>query len=293
MDVKTIRIIKASSPDREGHLHGRISELEQAGFNVLFDEIQPNQDWTWTAGSVGDRARALNQALLEPESDAVMWARGGYGASELLDLIDWHAVRNAKAKPIIGFSDVCAAQSALYTLTGRNSVHGPMPATSTWAKSGREEIDDLVAILKGRKTSGTFTLRAFGNDRKLINGPLFGGCLSVLTSLIGTKYLPTSLDGHILYFEDISENPGRVIRMMNQWAQSGHFKNVPAIILGSFKDLGGHLPDNADVLFNEIYARYKIPVFHSPLFGHSTPNLPLVLGCLGIIENNQLRWSIS
>jgi muramoyltetrapeptide carboxypeptidase len=292
MDVRTIRIIKASSPDREGLLGGRIAELERAGFRILFDEIQPNSSWTWTAGSVHDRARALNSALTETGSDAVMWARGGYGASELLDLVDWAAVRNSKAKPIIGFSDVCAAQSALYTLTGRISIHGPMPATTTWAKAGPEEINELTEILNGKKREGQLPVTCVGSSASGLSGKLFGGCLSVLTSLIGTKYFPPTLAGHILYFEDIGENPGRIIRMMNQWAQSGNFKGVTAIVLGSFTGLGGQLTDNAPVLLDEIYARYHIPTFNCPLFGHSSPNLPLVLGAKAGIHNNLLSWSL-
>ena len=132
MNVKSIRIIKASSLDREGLLPLRVKELEALGLEILFDEITANVDWSWTAGSIEDRSKALNNALLEPNSDAVMWARGGYGASDLLDLVPWEKVKKAKNKPIIGFSDVCSAQSALYTKTGRLSIHGPMPATTTW-----------------------------------------------------------------------------------------------------------------------------------------------------------------
>ena len=114
MDVRTIRIIKASSLGREGLLGSRVRELEAAGFKILFDDITPDSAWSWTAGTIEDRSKALNEALLEDSSDAVLWARGGYGASDLLDLVPWNEVSRAKAKPIIGFSDVCAAQSALY-----------------------------------------------------------------------------------------------------------------------------------------------------------------------------------
>jgi muramoyltetrapeptide carboxypeptidase len=292
MDVRTIRIIKASSLDREGLLTARINELKAAGFNVLFDEIEPNKHWTWTAGSIVDRAQALINALLEPESDAVMWARGGYGASDLLDVIPWDAVSKAPVKPIIGFSDVCAAQSALYTKTGRLSIHGPMPATSTWKKHGVTDVEALIALLQGKTSSGTVGLTPIDGTVNPVEGRLFGGCLSVLSSLIGTAYLPRSLSGHILYFEDIGENPGRIMRMLNQWSQSGLLRDVRALILGALTDLGGELRDNAPVLLEEIALRYQIPTFHTPLFGHVSPNEPLVLGAHGIISGNQLNWSI-
>jgi muramoyltetrapeptide carboxypeptidase len=292
MDVRTIRIIKASSPDREGLLAARIKELESHGFKVLFDEIPANDPWMWTAGSLLDRSKALNNALLEPESDAIMWARGGYGASDLLDFIPWDAVKKAKPKPVIGFSDVCAMQAALYRKTGRLSIHGPMPATVTWNKSGTSDIDQLVAVLKGKASQGAIKVQSVLGVQGGVSGVLFGGCLSVLTALIGTPYLPQSLKGHLLYFEDIGENPGRVIRMLNQWHQSGLLHGVPGMVLGVFKDLGGELPDSAPILLEEIARRYKIPTFASPDFGHISPNQPLVMGASAEIKNHILIWSL-
>lgn len=292
MDVRTIRIIKASSLDREGLLASRIKELESAGFKVIFRDLTPNKDWTWTAGSVAERSEALNTALLEEESDAVMWARGGYGASDLLDLVPWEQVAKAKAKPIIGFSDVCAAQSALYTLTKRPSIHGPMPATATWKKSGSQDVDDLVSILRGQKSTGSIEASPVGTSPDRAEGFLFGGCLSVLTSLIGTRYLPKNLAGHVLYFEDIGENPGRVIRMLNQWKHAGLLSGVKGLILGTFTDLGGGLPDSAPVLLDEVYSRYKLPTFASRDFGHVSPNSPIVMGAQGIIRNGKLTWTM-
>jgi muramoyltetrapeptide carboxypeptidase len=302
MDVKSIRIIKASSLDREGLLPLRVKELEALGLEILFDEITPNADWSWTAGSIDERSKALNNALLEPNSDAVMWARGGYGASDLLDLVPWDQVKKAKNKPIVGFSDVCSAQSALYTKTGRLSIHGAMPATSIWKKFGTSDVEKLVDLLRGKTTRGEILLApVLETPSTAVSGTLFGGCLSVLTSLIGTPYLPKSFNGFILFFEDLSENPGRVMRMLNQWQQSGLLKGVRALVLGSFSDLGGGLPDSAPVLFEEIYRRYKLPTFTSPDFGHVSPNFPLVIGATAKITataktdrpSAELSWDIS
>ncbi len=302
MDVKSIRIIKASSLDREGLLSLRIKELEAAGLQVLFDDLTPNESWSWTAGSILDRSNALNKALLEPESDAVMWARGGYGASDLLDLVPWEQVKKAKNKPIIGFSDVCAAQAALFTKTGRLSIHGPMPATVTWKKSGTEDVTQLLNLVCGKTSLGKIAVTpVLGSPKAVDSGVLFGGCLSVLTSLIGTPYLPKSFAGFILFFEDIGENPGRIMRMLNQWQQAELLKGVRGLVLGSFSELGGGLPDSAPILSEEIFRRYQIPIFTSPDFGHVSPNFPLVIGSVAKITANAppnqsastLEWDIT
>lgn len=291
MNVKTIRIIKASSSDREGLLPGRIKELEAAGFKVLFDEMLPDPAWSFCAGNVQNRLAALTSALLEETSDAVMWARGGYGASELLEQLPWSTIKAAKPKPIIGFSDVGAAQSALYVMTGRHSVHGPMPATKTWNLNGTSDTQALIRLLKGESRSGAFSVE--GAAQSPIQGTVFGGNLAVLSALIGTPYLPKSLAGHILLFEDIAENPGRIVRALNQWKQSGQFAGVKALILGSFTDLGGNLPDNAPMLIDELRRRFEIPIFSTAAFGHVSPNAPFVIGSDGEIANGTFTWTLS
>ena len=114
----------------------------------------------------------------------------------------------------------------------------------------------------------------------------------MLTSLIGTPYLRDNFEDHILYFEDIGENPGRIIRMLNQWQQSGLLRGVRGLLLGCFTDLGGDLPDSAKILLDEVSRRYKIPTFASKDFGHVSPNQPLVLGAYAEIKHQKLVWQL-
>ena len=295
MNIKTIRIIKASGPDRNGLLDTRIKEIETAGFRVLFDDIKADPHWTFTAGSVKDRLAALEGAFIEDKSDAVMWVRGGYGASDLLPLLAWDKIKAARPKPIIGFSDVCAAQSALFVHTGRISLHAQMPATTTWKKNGEDDVIQLFETMRGARTSGTINVAPIGLKAKSATpaGRLFGGWLTVLSSLIGTPYLPRHFDETILFFEDVGENPGRVLRNLNQWQQAGHFRNIEALVLGSFTDMGAPIPDNASFLYEEVAARFDIPVFASTDFGHVSPNYLLPVGGHGTIKDNLLTWNLS
>ena len=288
MIVKTVRIIRASGPDRDQLLDSRIKEIESSGIKVLYTDVRPDPNWPYCSSSIPDRSRSLNEALIEEGSDAVWWARGGYGASELLEHIPWKKVLKAKSKPIIGCSDACAAQSALYATTGRPSIHAPMPANSLWNQQSEEDTKALLAMLKTGTWAGGFTIT--GPD-KMFEGAIFGGNLAVLTSLIGTPYLPKTLNGFILLFEDIAENPGRVMRMLNQWKQSGLLNGVRAVILGSFKDLGGGLPDSSPVLFDEIKRRFALPFYVTTSFGHVSPNYSFVIGAKGKIDGNQFSWS--
>ena len=80
--------------------------------------------------------------------------------------------------------------------------------------------------------------------------------------------------------------------MLNQWQQAGLFSGVKGIVLGSFTELGGDLPDSSPILLREIYARYQLPTFASNAFGHISPNTPLVMGAQGIIRSGKLSWTI-
>ena len=66
-------------------------------------------------------------------------------------------------------------------------------------------------------------------------GPIVGGNLTVLTSLVGTPY---ALDGTscILVLEDTGEDAYRIDRMLNQLWQSGLLSRVAAIAYGDFTD---------------------------------------------------------
>jgi muramoyltetrapeptide carboxypeptidase len=292
LPVKTIRIVKCAGHDREGLLAARIQELEAAGFNVLYRDLRPDPAWPYASATVDDRYQELALAMIEPESDAVLWARGGYGTSELLERLPWSAIKAGKKKIVVGFSDVCAMQSALYVMTGWPSIHGPMPASSLWNKNGSSDTDALIRLLKGESNAGMLKVKTLksSEERRKIEGILFGGCLSVLTSLIGTPYLPRSFERHILVIEDISENPGRIIRMLNQWKQSGLFAGVSAIVFGQMTELGQNLPDNSEVLLNEIARRFDLPLFWTSEFGHVSPNLPFVVGSYGSIRDGNLNW---
>ena len=80
------------------------------------------------AGTDEDRAADIQQAWCDPEIAAVLCARGGSGATRLLDLLDWDAMLRAEPKVFVGYSDATALHEALATRLGLSSLFGPMPA---------------------------------------------------------------------------------------------------------------------------------------------------------------------
>lgn len=292
----TLRIVRASSREKLDLLAGRRDELHASNVATLYEDLEPDQRWWYTAASPEARAKALESALTETTSDFVISARGGYGASDLLPLLDWQRIGAAKPKIVIGFSDVSAIHSALYTRFKRVGLHAPMPATTLWRKDGENvDVDCLLETLKtlkaGREAVCELPLTRISGKGTAINGQLFGGCFTVLTALTGTPYLPKTLGGHIVFLEDTDENPGRIMRCLNHWLQSGHMEGVRGVILGNLRGLGQNVPDSAPFVLEEFARRVgDIPVYHSPNFGHTSPNMPMMVGADAVLENDRLVW---
>lgn len=294
-NVLTIKIIRPSSRESGDGLAEQVGFLQSNGFSVDVEDCPSDESWTYSAGSAADRTRILAESVLNPKNQIILCARGGYGASDLLPLLPWHEIKQTQPKLICGFSDISALHAAFYSIAGWPGLHGPMPATSLWRKNGdQKDIDVLLKILvnfsDGKECSSEIGVSPRGEVPSTITGTLFGGCFTVLSNLIGTPYMPASLTGHILFIEDTDENPARLIRTLNQWQQSGNMKGVRALIVGHLRSLGESIPDCADYVYNEFARRVGVPVFSTAAFGHTSPNMPMLLGANAAITQGRLSW---
>jgi muramoyltetrapeptide carboxypeptidase len=87
--------------------------------------LTSHPDLGYLAGSDADRALDLQQAWLNPEIEAVLCARGGYGAQRLADRLDWEAMAAAPPKIFAGFSDITALHEAFALRLGVATLHAP------------------------------------------------------------------------------------------------------------------------------------------------------------------------
>ncbi len=282
-----IKIIAPGFKVPSWKLAGRIEQLEARGFQVSL--AQPS------GSSIEARTQALVEALTDPDCHNFVCARGGYGTSDLLPHLPYDDLDNPKR--VIGYSDISSLISALWTQRGIIGISGPMPGAVTW-NIANKEMGVLLGIMRGTITTGSIAVRRQedGNSASLpteasdsaIEGTLFGGDMSVLTNLVGTPYMPASLDGYIVFLEAIGENTHRIMRYLNQWQQSGTLDGVRAIILGRFDKLGGDQND----LYRRFAARVSCPVYTSRAFGHYPPLYPIPVGGHGKITGGKLIWQL-
>ncbi|EDS7163861.1 muramoyltetrapeptide carboxypeptidase [Salmonella enterica] len=267
-----------------------VQRLTDAGHQVENDEVIRRR-YQRFAGTDAERLADVNSlASLTSPDTIVMPVRGGYGASRLLDRIDWQALASRQQRDpllICGHSDFTAIQAGLLAQVNVITFSGPMLA----ANFGAETLNTFTEQhfwLALRKAQ--FTVEWQG-DGPLCDaqGTLWGGNLAMLISLIGTPWMPT-IDKGILVLEDVNEHPFRVERMLLQLEYAGILNRQSAIVLGSFS---GAAPNEYDAGYSleSVYAflrsRLSVPLITGLDFGHEQRTVTLPIGANATLKNTR------
>lgn len=236
------------------------------------------------AGSDIERAAeltALAHAAVPPH--LALSVRGGYGATRLLEHVDWPrlAARLRESGTLLmGHSDFTAIQMALHALgDGLVTFGGPMLGPDF----GRAELDAFMWEHCWRALGEAASLARWSSPGEHdidVQGTLWGGNLAVLCSLIGTPYFPR-IDGGILYVEDIGEPPFRIERLLYQLHLSGVLGRQQALVLGRFTNCRPAHYDNGYDLpeaFAQLARASRVPVVQGLPWGHEPDKLTLPFG---------------
>ncbi len=225
------------------------------------------------AGDDDMRAHDLEAAFSDPEIAAVFSVRGGYGSGRVLDRVAWPRLV-AHAKPFVGYSDLTALH-AQFTNAGRIVFHGPMLASDLVdspippAKLGFDILREGLGA--GTRWAPAPETALFGCPG-VAKGPVVGGNLSLIASLVGTPYA-LDVRGAILFLEEVSEAPYRVDRLLQQLRYAGVLGEAKGFLLGRFS--GADSP--AEVLADYL-APLRRPVLSGWPAGHGPGAQILPLG---------------
>jgi muramoyltetrapeptide carboxypeptidase len=259
-------------------------ESLEAGLRVLAGRYAVTWDpallgrYRYLAGDDARRGAELAAALADPTVEAVVAARGGYGALRLLSRL-WPggAGRPAVAGPaklLVGFSDITALHAALQA-AGHVSVHGPVVTQLATQPPG--VVDRFFALLEDAAVAPA-PLAGTPVVGGVAEGPLLGGNLSLVTRLLGTPWLPP-LDGAVLLLEDVGERPYRIDRMWTHLRLAGIFGRVRGLALGEFTQCEEPEADFTlrDVVWG-LAAETGLPCLGDLPIGHGRVNVPVALG---------------
>src|SRR5262245_49495936 len=98
----TVAVVSPGFGVRAAELARGTRRLESLGFRERLGDHALDREG-YLAGTDEARAEDLNRAIAHPDVRAVWFARGGYGAARLLDLVRWDRLARAP-KTLIGYS---------------------------------------------------------------------------------------------------------------------------------------------------------------------------------------------
>lgn len=258
--------------------------LKERGYHVKIGRYV-RDSFGYLAGTDQERLDDLMSMFVDPDVKAVFVSRGGFGSARLLDKIDFDVIKN-NPKILMGYSDITALNLPLLQKCGLVTFAGPMVSPEFG-----NEIDPFTERLcwKVLENSSelTFNTLEFGVEKNvlqkgIVQGRLIGGTLSIICSLLGTRYLP-SFQNAVLVLEDIGEAEYKIDRYLYQLKLAGIFNQINGLVLGNFTncetDPDSAVPTRAlEAVFNDYISELNIPVLWNFPFGHEKKKFTLPIG---------------
>lgn len=283
-----ICIVAPATEIKPEYVSGATEALRREGFRV---EVAPHAlgpaDGSFAA-SEEDRREDFRLAMLDPDCEAILCARGGYGCVHFIDALEPELLRE-NAKWVIGFSDVSALH-AMMSRAGVRSIHSSMAKHLALFPADNECNRLMLSLLRG---AHELTYTEQGSPLDIpgeARGTIRGGNLAVLDGLGGTAFdllAPRDGEDTILFIEDIGEAIYRTERMVRRLSLSGALSKYKGIIAGQFTE---SRPDKnynrtAEMLRRRLpeWGAADIPIAFDFPIGHTDRNLPIVEGAMATL----------
>lgn len=261
--------------------------LQALGFDVTLDEAAFARAQRF-AGDDETRLAAFARVATAAPSVALA-SRGGYGMTRLLDRLDWQRIAKSVERGTrwVGHSDLTALHVGLLAHTGAPSWAGPLACDHFGRADDAGGVDEVTRDCFTEAMSGELEAVGFrteaGFDGLGVRGPLWGGNLTVLCSLLGTRHWPDAkrVKGGILFLEDVNEHPYRVERMLLQLLQAGVLGAQKAVLLGAFTAWKPSPLDRGYTLksaVGHLRSCTKVPILTGLPFGHVPTTVTLPVG---------------
>ncbi|MDD2923674.1 LD-carboxypeptidase [Rhodoferax sp.] len=291
-----------------------IARLQSLGHDVEVDEAAL-ASYQRFAGDDATRLAAIHRAA-DSGADVALISRGGYGLTRILPEIRYKKIAKAidQGMLFVGISDFTAFQNAVLAKTGAVTWAGPAlcegfgvggnPDKADGHSHGEAPVpDDIMEacfddLLRGQgegagwrqlKESAGIAIHSGASSQpdtpiktafSVTNATLWGGNLTVLTSLLGTPYFPEIKRG-ILYLEDVAEHPYRIERMLSQLLHAGVLARQKAVLLGQFTEYSLTAHDRGFKMATVVQwlrQQIKAPVLTNLPYGHVATKVLLPVG---------------
>jgi muramoyltetrapeptide carboxypeptidase len=278
-----IGIFAPASPVKDPkEIEASVGLLRNLGYQtVLGDTARPGDGYL--AGSDLERRADLERFWWDDSIEAIWCLRGGYGSTRLLPDLYFRLIeRNPKI--LIGFSDITGIELGLWKRTKLVSFHGPVLTTL----KSEFSINHAIRILSGKGVEEPLPwpdvyhhYQVFKKGK--VYGPLLGGNLALVSSLLGTDYFP-NLEGAVFFIEETEEPPYRIDRMLTQILLAGALDSVAGIIIGRCNPVEGKPEADLIKVFNERLSELRCPMAYGFPIGHIPDQWTLPQGISAAVD---------
>jgi muramoyltetrapeptide carboxypeptidase len=290
----TIGLITPASPLFEAHqtIISAVEKMENLGFKVKLGQ-HIYKKWGYLAGTDEQRIEDIHQMFSDPDVNAIIAIRGGYGSGRLLHGLDYELIK-ANPKILLGYSDVTSLLIGIQKITGLVTFHGPV-AISTFTKYTKKYlfkalteaqpvglIEDAPYVDNLQTSNRIWTVNS-----GRVEGRLIGGNLTLLAASMGTPYELNTSDA-ILFIEEVGEEPQVLDRYLTQLDNAGKLEQCRGIVFDRMNSVhpddykpGYYTTLSKEEIISDRLLRYKIPSCIGMSLGHiaDKPTLPLGIRC--------------
>jgi len=264
-------------------LRNMMTAMKQLGIVLEIGETIKNYKVDYRYFSAPDemRQKELMNCFIRDDIDAIMTVRGGYGVMRILDKLDFELICQ-NPKIIIGFSDITALLNAIYKKCNIITFHGPVGVSSfsTFSTNSFREIlfsngDFKPLVYKDSNIKTVVQGKATGR--------LVGGNLTMLSSTLGSPF-EIDTEGAILFFEEVSEDPYKLDRMLTQLEIAEKLQKCAGLMFGSYPTLDKkyyfypNLSYTAREVIESRMKKYNIPSVIGIPVGHLASQWTMPIG---------------
>jgi muramoyltetrapeptide carboxypeptidase len=183
------------------------------------------------AGPDEARLSALREVMADVSTDAIWFARGGYGSNRIAEAALADLPEAAHRKSYMGYSDAGFLLAGLHK-AGISAAWGPMPQDVL--RSGGEAAVTIALDWLVRRDPAAL--------EPALEPPAMAFNLTVLSSLLGTPLEP-DFTGVDLLIEEVSEQLYRIDRTMFHLTASPNVRRASRIRLGRVSDIIANDPE--------------------------------------------------
>ena len=302
-----------------------VKTLNKKGYDIVFsDSCFKNEKCRSAPAEV--RAKEFEDLYFDKDINAVVSMAGGEFMMEILPYINFKKLKIAEPKLFTGASDNTNLSFLLPVNCDVAAIYGacfPYFGMKPWHKAVKNNFDLLTGkqlsfdsykkyeIDNPKRKQEGYELCGYNCTEKVewkiltgekeveIQGRIIGGCLDVLTHMVGTPFCKIKDfnkrykdDGVIWYLESCDINVLEQIRSIWLLKQNGWFENVKGFLIGR--------PLNSESIMDVDYKEgvleqlkdFNVPIICDIDVGHVAPSLPILNGSVAKVKVKKGKGNI-